>query len=335
MAHHSGALPNEHAFAPFVRILGKGKNGTRDMTAQEAYDAMRMILQGEVEDVQLGAFLMLMRVKEETPEELLGFVKAARSIISPPSPLHVDLDWSSYAGKRRHFPWFLFSILLLAQRGIKVFMHGAAGHTADRIYTEEVLSFLGMPVVRDWDAAAKTLDERGFCYFPLENLCPRLQRMIELRQVLGLRSPVHTQARLLNPANAPFVIQGIFHPGYRPVHQLAAQALGYTNVAVIKGEAGETERNPDSECLVQSVVEGNIRDEVWPAMFPQRHLKEPALALERWVDVWRGKVDHPYGEASTVGTLAIALQLIKKAGTRADAESLAWAWWKARDKNAL
>lgn len=335
MAHHSGSLPNEHPFASFVRILGKGKNGSRDLTEQEANEAMAMVLNGQVEDVQLGAFLMLMRVKEETPEELVGFVKAARHYVAPAAPVNVDLDWSSYAGKKRHYPWYLFAAFLLAQRGIRVLMHGAAGHTVERIYSEDALGFLGIKPVQDWASASKQLDTHSFCYFPLDALCPPLHRMIDLRRLLGLRTPVHTMARLLNPASAPYVMQGIFHPGYRPVHQLAAQALGYRNVAVIKGEAGETERNPDSECLVQSVVNSELHDDTWPAMFAKRHLKESELPLERWADVWRGKTVHEYGEAAIVGTLAIALRLMQRAESQADAEMLARDWWNLRDRNAL
>lgn len=335
MSHHSGALPDEHPFAPFVRILGKGKNGSRDLTAQEACDAMSMILNGQVQDVQLGAFLMLMRVKEETPEELAGFVKAARQFVAPPAPVKVDLDWSSYAGKRRHYPWYLFAALLLAQNGVRVLMHGSAGHTAERIYTEDALAFLGIKPAANWDDASRQLETAGFCYFPLQVLCPPLHYMIDLRRILGLRSPVHTLARLLNPADAPAVMQGIFHPGYRPVHQLAAQVLGFRNVAVIKGEAGETERNPDSECLVQSVVDGELHDETWPAMFTQRHLKEADMQLEDWREVWRGQKTHEYGEAAITGTLAIALRLLKRADSREAAEALAAKWWQARNRSAF
>lgn len=335
MSHHSGATPSEHQFAPFIRILGKGKNGSRDMTRAEAFDAMSQILQGKVEDVQLGAFLMLMRIKEETPEELVGFVSAARASVAPPQPLTVDLDWSSYAGKRRHLPWYLFSALILAQRGIKVLMHGASGHTANRLYSEDALKFLGLNSATSWAMANEILEAKNFCYFPLQSLSPQLHRMIELRQLLGLRSPVHTLARLLNPANAPFVIQGIFHPSYRHVHQTAAQSLGYENVAVIKGEAGETERNPDAECLVQSVVNGVIQDETWPPMFSLRNLKESDLSLEKWLHVWNGTDEHRYGEAAVIGTLAIALQLLKKADSKESAEMLAREWWLTRNRQVI
>ncbi|HVL01859.1 MAG TPA: glycosyl transferase, partial [Dongiaceae bacterium] len=150
---------HEHPFAQFVRILGKGKKGSRPLTEDEAFQAMQMIMQGEVLDVQLGAFLMLLRVKEETAEELLGFVRAVRASVTPPQPVAVALDWSSYAGKRRHLPWYLFAIFLLAARGHRVLVHGASGHTIDRIYTEDVLTDLGVPVAIDWSSCAAQLDQ--------------------------------------------------------------------------------------------------------------------------------------------------------------------------------
>lgn len=323
---------HEHPFAQFVRILGKGKKGSRPLTEDEAFQAMQMIMQGEVLDVQLGAFLMLLRVKEETADELLGFVRAVRSSVTPPQPVRVDLDWSSYAGKRRHLPWYLFSIFLLAAHGHRVLVHGASGHTIDRIYTEDVLTDLGVPVASDWASCTAQLDQRNFSYFPLRNLCPRLHEIIELRNIMGLRSPVHTLSRLINPAGAPCVIQGIFHPGYRPVHQVAALALGYSRVDVIKGEAGEIERNPDIECLVQSVRNGELVDETWPALFKQRHVKEESLDLTTFVKVWRGELRHEYGEASVIGTLAIALKLLGQADSQEAAQTLANQWWQERDR---
>ena len=91
-----------HPFAQYIQILGKGRRGARDMSQQEACQAMGMILNGEVEQVQIGAFLMLMRIKEETCAEMAGLAQAARSSLNAPQDFpHVDLDWASYAGKRR------------------------------------------------------------------------------------------------------------------------------------------------------------------------------------------------------------------------------------------
>lgn len=323
----------EHPFAQYVRILGKGKNGSRPLTQDEALDSFRMVMRDEVLPEQLGAYLMLLRVKEEEPEELAGFITAVRETITlPDNAPKVDLDWSSYAGKRRQLPWFILSNLLLAHNGIRIFMHGASGHTAGRLYTKDVLSELGIPPCTSLAEASQRIKDTGFAYLDLEFLSPKLHQIIEMRPLLGLRSPVHTIARMLNPFDAEYVMQGIFHPGYRPMHQEAAQLLGMPHLAVIKGDGGEIERNPDVPCLVQSVHDGEMSDEEWPALFKSRHMKDDELKVPRLRDLWEGTDNDEYGTAAVIGTTAIALKLLGRADSVAAAERLAAELWQARDK---
>lgn len=330
--HHEQTPHPEHPFAEYVRILGKGKKGSRPLTQDEAYRAMHMILNDQVLPVQLGAFLMLMRVKEETAEELAGFVQAARASFNITDNGLVDLDWSSYAGKRRHLPWFLLSALMLADNGVTVFMHGASGHSADRLYTENVLGYLNLTPATSITEAQRQLQQRHFSYLALEHFCPTLHNIIELRPLLGLRSPVHTLVRLLNPFNAAYSIQGIFHPSYRQVHQQAAALLNQPHMAVLKGEGGETERNPDMDCLVQSVHEGELSEENWPALFAHRHIKPERLKPEQLASVWHGDLKDDFAEAAIIGTAAIALKLLGKTQTQQQAHELAISYWQNRNK---
>jgi len=333
LRHHEQTPHPEHPFAETIRILGKGKKGSRPLTQDEAYQAMRMILADEVLPVQLGAFLMLMRVKEETPEELAGFVLAAReSFQLNVDAVQADLDWSSYAGKRRHLPWFLLSALLLADQGIRIFMHGAEGHTAGRLYTQDVLHYLRLKPAKSMAEAGEQLQQQHFCYLSLQQFCPKLHDIIELRPLLGLRSPVHTLVRLLNPSNSAYSIQGIFHPGYRPVHQLAAALVQQPHMAVLKGEGGETERNPDMECLVQSVHNGELIDENWPALFSHRHVKAEQLDPQLLAAIWDGSSADEFAEAAIIGTAAVALKLLGKAETQQQAHDLAKDYWQHRNK---
>jgi len=323
--------PQNHPFAEYIRILGKGKRGSRPLTRDEANSAMQMILAGQVEAVQLGAFLMLMRVKEESPEELAGFVQAARdSFAFPSDAMHVDLDWSSYAGKRRHLPWFLLSALLLAENGVRILMHGARGHSPSRLYSEDVLQTLGIAPAVTIEEAVGQIRQDNFSYLPLHRFCPKLQEIIALRPLLGLRSPVHTLVRMLNPLHAPCSFQGIFHPGYQPVHQQAALLLQQPHMAVLKGEGGETERNPDMTCLVQSVHAGEAMEEQWPALFKRRHVKPDRLDPELLAAVWRGQLDDEFGLAAVLGTTAVALKLLGKASSQQQAQGMAGDYWQKR-----
>src|SRR5690606_35860716 len=127
--HMSIVTPAEHPLAVFVRILGKGERGARDVTRVEARGAMGMLLDGRTEDTQLGAFLMLLRHKEESAAELAGFTEAVRERIQAPD-IAVDIDWPSYAGKKRHLPWYLLAAKCLAQNRVRILMHGGGAHTA-------------------------------------------------------------------------------------------------------------------------------------------------------------------------------------------------------------
>lgn len=296
----------EHPFAQYIRIIGKGKNGARSLTYAEAYQAFSMILKNEVLDVQLGAFLMLLRVKEESVDELVGFVQATKDQLNF-KPLHVDLDWSSYAGKRKHFPWFLLSALTLAHHGYKVVMHGAAGHTINRVYTEQVLQYLGYSICQNENDVAEQLDKHNFAYLPLNVISPILSDLIGLRNVMGLRSPIHTLARLINPFNAQATMQAIFHPAYRSSHQQAAFKLGYQNSAVIKGEGGEFERNPDAKTLICGIKNGELYEHELPKLTDNRSPAEEELDLEIFKAVWLGQQKHEYGEMAVIETMGIAL----------------------------
>ena len=319
----------EHPFAQYVRILGKGKTGSRSLSYEEAYQAFSMILKDEVLDVQLGAFLMLLRVKEESVDELAGFVQATRDQLNFES-LDVDLDWSSYAGKRKHYPWFILAALTLAHHGYKIVMHGASGHTINRVYTEQVLEYLGYPICHNQQEVKQQLEQHHFAYLPLETISPILSDLISLRNVMGLRSPIHTLARLINPFNAKATLQAIFHPAYRSSHQQTAFRLGYKNSAVIKGEGGEFERNPDAKTLICGIKNGELYEHELPKLTPDRSPIEEELDLTIFKAVWLGKQSHEYGEMAVIETMGIALYTMGTVNSYVAAMDKAKELWESR-----
>lgn len=324
-----------HPFARFVRILGRGKTLTRALTIEEAEEAMGMILAGETRPEQVGAFLMLLRVKEETGEEIAGFIRAARATFARPADAPaVDLDWPSYAGKKRQAPWFLLAAALLARAGWSVFMHGLDGHTEGRVYAGETLQRLGLPIAADFEEAAAHLRRRRFAYMPLARINPRLAELMRLKSVLGLRSPIHTLARGLNPFAAAASLHGVFHPGYVAIHRDAALALG-ERALIFRGDGGESERRPAKPCETLLIAHGACEETRWPAMLDAQPAAEEAIDLDRLEAVWRGRERDDYGEASVVGTAALALWAMGAQGDPADCVARAEALWRERDRTPL
>ena len=332
-------MQEAHPFSKFIAILARGKTKTRSFTLDESIESMGMILRGEVVPEQVGAFLMLMRLKEETPEEIAGFALGAQSTMKLPDTIPaVDIDWSSYAGKRRQLPWFVLSALLLAKNGYKVFMHGTEGHTPGRVYTRECLEALGFPIANSLEDAARQIARTNFAYVPLENIVPRLKDLIGLRPILGLRSPVHSFSRMLNPFNAPAMMQGIFHRGFMDVHAGAAQLMGQPNASVFRGEGGEIERRPNKPTEVWTTREGIEEPEVefWPRLLESGHYDaDEHMDIADLAAVWRGEKAHEYAEASVTGTLAVALKLMGVVKSMDEAQALAETMWADRDKNQL
>jgi len=329
--------PDEHPFAQYVRILGKGPNLSRPLTGGEIEAAVRMIMRGEVEPVQLGAFLCLLRVKTETPEEVAGFVRGIRAELTLPAGLPaVDLDWPTWAGKGRQLPWYLLAALLLAESGVTVFMHGAEGHTGGRIYASRALELLGVPTARTLDEAAAHLTARNFAYVTLPTLSPRLQEIMDLKAILGVRSPLHTVGRCLNPLGATAQMLSVTHPPYLPVHQEAARLLGQPRMAVFKGEGGEAERRPQKPCDVHTLHDGVTGLEEWPALTDGPvQAKDEIMDASRLAKVWRGEDDDAYARLSVIGTVAVALKLLGRAETIAQAQDEAASLWENRARGRL
>ena len=326
---------NPHPFSHYLRQLGRGKTGTRSLSREEATEAMAMILRGDVEEIQIGAFLLLLRVKEETPNELAGFIDAAREEIAAPE-IRIDLDWSSYAGKRRQPPWFLLAALALADNGYRVFMHGSKGHTANRCYSEDMLRALGITICTNWRDVEQQIKEKQFAYMPLAAINPELERLINLKPVLGLRSPVNSFARLINPLRAPISVQAIFHPAYAIHHQQTAQLVGQPNACVFKGDGGEFERRLEAVTRAYYIAEGIACEQQWPRLSASKLPDEEPFNCYLMQSIWHDNLIGHHGTQTIIATLALLAPLFDRRCNN-DEKSMTWAKhiWQQRKPQRL
>jgi len=319
-------------FTSYVQALGRGPGRSRPLTRAEAADAMGLLLTpGAVDPHQAGAFLMLLRYRGENGDELAGLVDAARAAIGA-SPGRVDLDWPSYgAGRTREAPWFLLAAVALAAGGLRIAMHGS-NEFSTGFSVAEGLAALGRPVAGDRAAALAHLEAGGFAYLPLGALSPELGRFLGLRRLFGLRSPINTLVRLMDPFDAAAGIDGVFHPPYIDSHIAAAQRLDRPRLLVLKGGGGEAERNPAKPLAARLHSRGADPVDILLPMLIERPDGEPRpIGLDGFVAVWRGGAT-PVGATQTiVGTMALALIAAGRA-VPAEADAQALEIWQARSK---
>ncbi len=308
-------LLQKKPFQFYIQTIGRGQKHRRSLTIEEAKAAMQMILQGEVTPMQLGAFLMLIRVREETPEEAAGFLMAIRETL-PQLECEVDIDWGSYAGKRRQLPWFLLALTLLAQHGKRILLHGIIGNEANRLYTQPLAEQLGWPVAKNLEAAKALIETQGFCYLSVESFAPKVAELMALRDELGLRSPIHTLARMLNPLQAKISVHGVFHKGYDDLHQQAAVHLPDPMTLAFCGDGGEAEVRPDRTTVVKQVVhqqdKAQLSELTLPKTFQSPDPTGKNLDPAHLMAVWQGKAPDEYGEATVIQTLTLILMAKQK-----------------------
>jgi anthranilate phosphoribosyltransferase len=225
----------------FIKEIGRGKQGARDLNREQAAELMGLILDGQVEDLQLGAFCIAMRVKGETAQEMAGFLDALESrqrhIINPSQAPIVVLP--SYNGSRR-LPLFTPLLAkLLCDQGLRVIVHG--GNTEDtRVATQGVMNDLGMSSL----SHPRPLQSGEAVFIPTDVLCPGLWRLLQVRRSLGLRNSGHSLAKLMNPVRGcGLLVTSYTHPEYEEA-MLQTLQLKQSHAMLLRGTEGEPVADP-------------------------------------------------------------------------------------------
>lgn len=252
-----------------IRTVGRG--GRKPLSFEQAYRVMNEYLDNGVGDDQMAMLLMLIRVQNETKQEIAGFVSAFQSRMPD---IGADIDWPCYAGKRHAAgpPWQLLAAKILADNGYKVLLHGYKDPTLDRLHVESYLDKLEIEMAKDAEHAKRLLLENGIAYLPLANFAPQAETMIGWKQRYGLRTPINTVVRALNPSKARLGIRGSFHPGFQQLHAEVEHEIGQTSHAVIsfKGQSGESEYNPKVSQTVWMSSPDGVESYYWQ----ERQLEE-------------------------------------------------------------
>jgi len=257
-----------------------------------------------------------MRVNGETPDELIGFVKTLRQYFqlnpSNSKASCADLDWAAYAGKWRYPPYYLLSIKLLVQNGIKVCLHGDSGQFKTRQYAQDFLKMLNFTQACSVADAQQRVEQGQLTYLPLDAFAPQIKAILHLKEELGVRTVFNTAVKLLNPLNAPYAMQGIYHKGVENLHHTLAHALETQRNLVFKGEGGEAEMRPDAltHCYFSLAEEPEIQETSCAAII-ERQQRPKTWQPEDLLNLWQGIQTDVYGQAATLSTAAIALSLIE------------------------
>ncbi len=219
----------------YIKVIGRGKQGARALTREQAADLFAQVLDGTVTDLEVGGFCLAMRIKGETPEEMAGFLDAAyqRLNLLPAGdkPLVV---LPSYNGARKLPVLTPLLALLLAREGLPVLVHGTATESS-RIFASEVLSALDIHAL----TAIRTVASGEVAFAATELLSPALKRLLDVRRAVGLRNSAHSLVKIMNPClGKALVVSSYTHPEYA-VSMTAIFELIQANALLLRGTEGE------------------------------------------------------------------------------------------------
>ena len=220
----------------YLKEIGRGKQGARPLAREQAADLFGQILDGQVSDLEIGAFCIAMRVKGETSEEMCGFLDATgarlQRVGSASGKPVVVLP--SYNGARRLPVLTPLLAGLVARRGLPVLIHGTATESS-RVFVRDVLHAMDVPA----SASAPQLQDGQVAFVPTEVLSPGLKRLLDARKLIGLRNSAHSLVKLLNPCSGPAVIVSSYtHPEYA-VSMAAVFERMRSTALLLRGTEGE------------------------------------------------------------------------------------------------
>lgn len=245
-------ITQPYEYKQLVRTLARGKKGSRSLNFLESYQLIRGFYDNYGNVTQLSVALMLMRVKEESAEEIAGAAIALKTTIdSSWQQLDVDIDWPCYGAKRDQLPYLLLSAKLLALHGYRILLHGDDKALPHRQHIAKFVEVLGISTVSSAAEANVALSSAGICYVNADTLSGLVNSFSNIHQELGLRSLFQSAIRCINPANATVSLRSYFHAGLDDIHFNVARLMAenepelhHSNVAIFKGYQGECELSP-------------------------------------------------------------------------------------------
>ncbi|MGH8082629.1 MAG: anthranilate phosphoribosyltransferase [Lysobacter sp.] len=242
----------------------------REIFHDEMVDLMRMIMRGEISPTMTAAILTGLRVKKETVGEIAGAATVLREFARPvvvADRTHL-VDIVGTGGDGAHtFNISTASMFVVAAAGAKVAKHGNRS-VSSKSGSADVLEALGAAIELQPEQVGQCIEQAGigFMFAPVHH--PAMKVVSPVRREMGVRTLFNILGPLTNPADAPSILMGVFHPDLVGIQVRVLQELGAQRALVVWGRDGMDELSLGAGTLVGELRDGVVREyEVHPEDF--------------------------------------------------------------------
>ncbi len=255
----------------------------REIFHDEMLHLMRMIMKGELTPVMTASLIAGLRVKKETIGEITAAAQVMREFSTK---VHVAdkthlLDIVGTGGDGSHtFNISTCSMFVAAAAGAKISKHGGRS-VSSKSGSADVLESLGVNINLSPEAIARCIEEVGIGFMFAPNHHPAMKNVAPVRRELGIKTIFNILGPLTNPAGAPNILMGVFHPDLVGIQVRALQRLGTEHALVVYGRDGLDEVSLGAATLVGELQGGEIREyEIHPEDFDLAMASNRALKVE-------------------------------------------------------
>ncbi len=278
----------------------------REIFHDEMLHLMRMVMNGELSPVMTAAIITGLRVKKETIGEITAAAQVMREFstkVHVPDPKHL-VDIVGTGGDGSHtFNISTCSMFVAAAAGAKTAKHGGRS-VSSKSGSADVLEALGANINLSPERIAASVAQTGIGFMFAPNHHPAMKNVAPVRKELGVRTLFNILGPLTNPAGAPNILMGVFHPDLVGIQVRALQRLGAEHAVVVYGRDGMDEVSLGAATLVGELKEGEIREyEIHPEDFGMPMASNRALRVEtpeESVAMLRSVLDNQPGAARDI-----------------------------------
>ena len=242
----------------------------QDLTQSAMLDVMRQVMGGELTPAQISAFLIALRAKGETVDEI-----AAAAMVMRELSTKVDIQETSHlidtcgtgGDGIQTFNVSTVCAFVAAAAGAKVAKHGGRS-VSSTCGSADVLETLGVNVNQTPAQVADCVNEIGIGFMFAPNHHPAMKNVVPIRKDLGVRTIFNILGPLTNPADAKRILMGVFHADLVGIQARVLQAMGMDHALVVYGRDGLDEISLEGPTLVGELKDGQVREyEIHPKDF--------------------------------------------------------------------
>jgi anthranilate phosphoribosyltransferase len=287
----------------------------REIFHDEMLHIMRLIMGGEMSPVMMAAFISALRVKKETIGEITAAAQVMREFstkVQVADTKHM-VDIVGTGGDGSHtFNISTCSMFVVAAAGAKVSKHGGRS-VSSKSGSADVLESLGVQINLPPDQIAACLKELGIGFMFAPNHHPAMKNVAPVRKELGVRTLFNILGPLTNPAGAPNILMGVFHPDLVGIQVRALERLGAEHALVVFGQDGLDEVSLGAATLVGELKNGKITEyQIHPEDFGFAMSSNRALRVEtpeQSCAMLQGVLDNQEGPARDIVVFNSAVAL--------------------------